>query len=135
MTTSSVSVISCPHGSTVGIKCANAIILSISSTFSSSLSERCSFGSSCRICSTKCPVEGRGSEAEFGPGDVEFLGNFLAMDFFGVSSLLCASLRVPFAVTGFFFVNVALAVANLRAGRGDVHARHTPTLDDDAIPW
>jgi len=134
----SVSVISCPHGSTVGIKCANAIILSISSTFSSSLSECCFFESSCKICSTKCCAEGTGSDADFAVsivGDVDFFGSCLAMGFFGVSGLLCASLRVPFAVTGLFFVKAALAVAYLRTGREGVCVKHALTLDDEAIPW
>ena len=133
----SVSVISCPHGSTVGIKCANAIILSISSTFSSSVSECCFCGSSCRICSTKWGAEGTGSDA-FAvsiAGDVDFFGSCLAMGFFGVSGSLCASLRVPFAVTGLFFVKAALAVAYLRTQSEGVRARHALTLDDETIPW
>ena len=128
---------SCPHGSIVGIKCANASILSISASLSSSVSSSCCLGSTCAFFFTECSAAGIGSDTECTvsiAGDEDCFGCFFRADFFGVASLLCASLRVPFAVTGPFFVKAALAVAYLRAGRGKVRARHAVTLDDDEIP-
>jgi len=129
---------SCPHGSIVGIKCANVNILSISASLSSSVSSSCCFGSACAFFFTECSAAGIGSGTECAvsiAGDEGCFGSFFGADFFGVAGLLCASLRVPLAVTGPFFVKAALAVAYLRTGRGEVRERHAVTLDDEEIPW
>ena len=128
---------SCPHGSIVGIKCANANILSISASLSSSVSSSCRFGSACAIFFTECSAAGIGSDTECVSiaGDEDCFGSFFGEDLFGVAGLLCVSFRVPFAVTGPFFVKAALAVAYLRNGGGEVRARHAVTLDDEEIPW
>lgn len=108
-----VSITSCPHGSNVGINCAITSIRSNSWVRSSSVISWKDFGSfgSCTVECSAATISFAEWIAVSISDEVVFLGVREATFRGGDWGCVWASLRVPFAVTGVFFVKEALAAA------------------------